>query len=382
MSKIIQRKKELRSIQGALKVFPAVAILGPRQVGKTFLARQLKFDHYFDLEDPETFDQFRDPKFVLNDLEGLTIIDEAHRCPDLFPLLRGLLDFKAKQKYLLLGSASFEFVKITESLAGRIGYHYLDGFRLEEIGCDNWKKLWLVGGMPKAYLASNAQVSFRWIKDFITGYLVKDIRNLGLRVPAESLRRFWLMLCHYQGQVINYSEIARAMNVSDTTCRYYLDVLKNTYMVRVLKPWHINISKRQVKLPKVYIRDTGVFHQLIDIHDHRKLALYPKAGFSFEGFVIEQLCTVIGKQQDEVYFWATHSGAQLDLLWEYGGKLWGVEIKLTSSPQKTRSMHEAIRDLKLEHLWIIYPGEDVYRIDEKITVCSIKKLEAVKKYQG
>ena len=378
MKKNIKREKEFEGIKKSLSVFPCVAILDPRQVGKTHISREFKFDHYFDLDDPETYDRFKDPKLILNDLDGLIIIDEAQRCPGLFSVLRTLLDYRPKQKYLLLGSASFEFVKITESLAGRIGYHYLDGFNLDEIGPDNWKKLWLVGGMPRAYLAGNNEKSFIWIKDFITSFLIKDIRKLGLKVSAESLRRFWLMLCHYQGGEINYTEIAVAMNVTDKATRYYLDILRNTYMVRVVQPWHVNIGKRQLKRPKVYIRDTGVFHQLIDIKSIDKLMVYPRAGFSFEGFAIEQLCKVINKSQDQVYSWGVHSGPKLDLLWEHATKYWGVEIKLSSSPQVTKSMYEAIKNLNLQHLWVIYPGDDVYKLHEKITVCSIKKLSVIR----
>lgn len=378
MRKNIKREKEFEGIKKSLSVFPCVAILGPRQVGKTHISREFKFDHYFDLDDPETYDRFKDPKLILNDLDGLIIIDEAQRCPGLFPVLRTLLDYRPKQKYLLLGSASFEFVKITESLAGRIGYHYLDGFNLDEIGHDNWKKLWLVGGMPRAYLTADKEKSFIWIKDFITSFLIKDIRKLGLKVSPESLRRFWLMLCHYQGGEINYTEIAVAMNVTDKATRYYLDILRNTYMVRVVQPWHVNIGKRQLKRPKVYIRDTGVFHQLIDIKSIDKLMVYPRAGFSFEGFAIEQLCKVINKSQDQVYSWGVHSGPKLDLLWEHATKYWGVEIKLSSSPQVTKSMYEAIKNLNLQHLWVIYPGDDVYKLHEKITVCSIKKLSVIR----
>lgn len=363
-----------------MNIFPVVAIMGPRQCGKTFIANQIKHDHYFDLEDPDDFDRFSDASLLLKPLKGIIIIDEIQRKPELFPLLRHLADFQPEQKYIVLGSASFDLVKSTESLAGRVGYIYLDGLSLKDIGKEHWRKLWLAGGLPRSYLAPAIKASNQWRKNYIRTFLEKDIPRLGINIPSETLRKFWMMLCHYHGQIINYSEIGGAFGISDVTVRKYIDILSKTYMVRILPPWYVNIGKRLVKHPKVYIRDSGVLHYLLSIKDEEFLQVHPKIGASWEGFALEQTAKVIEKEPEELFFWSTHKGAEIDLFWMENGKHWGVEFKYGSSPKLTPSMRTAMEDLKLEKIWVIYPGKDRYKIHEKIEVLPVTDIERIKRY--
>jgi uncharacterized protein len=371
---MIQRKKALRNIRQLLNSFPAVGILGPRQCGKTTLAHQIKFDHFFDLENPRDFERLRQPQLALEHLTGTIVIDEVQRKPDLFPLLRYLIDRNNKQKFLLLSSASRDLVRQgSESLAGRIGYFHLQGFTLEEIGNRDLNILWLRGGFPGSFLARTNTQSLSWQKNYITTFLEKDIPQLGIQIPAGTLRRFWIMLSHYHGQVLNYSELGRSFGISDVTVKKYLDILEGTFMVRLLHPWHMNTKKRLVKSPKLYFCDSGIFHTLQTIETNNQLLSHPKLGASWEGFALEMVSQILTPEKKSQFFWRTHGGAELDLFWQQKGKSWGVEFKYSDAPRFTKSMQEAVKDLKLSHLWVIYPGPESYLIDKKVTVIPLKQ---------
>lgn len=372
---MINRKKGKQELHALLRQFPVVAILGPRQCGKTTLARQIPFQHYFDLENPRDLARLENPQLTLESLSGLVVIDEIQRKPELFPLLRYLVDQKKQYRYLILGSASRDLIRqSSESLAGRIGYLSLKGFSLDEVGGKNKDKLWQRGGFPKSYLASSNNQSLAWRENYITTFLERDIPNLGIQIPAATLRRFWVMISHYHGQVINFSEIGRSFGISDMTVRRYLEILAGTFMVRLLQPWHVNTTKRLVKNPKIYIRDSGLFHSLQTIPDLKVLASHPKLGASWEGFVLEQFCELHLLKDEEVFFWATHAGAEADLFFQYRGKNYAIEMKFADAPTLTKSMRIACVDLDLSHLWIIYPGKQKYALDKKITVCPIDEI--------
>lgn len=359
--------------------FPVTAILGPRQCGKTTLAKELAADYQFDLENPRDLASFDNPQLLLGDLKGLIIIDEIQRKPELFPLIRYLVDNNPKQKYIILGSAAPELLRqSSESLAGRIGYHELAGFNLADVGAGKYKELWLKGGFPLAYLPRNVK-SLLWRENYITSFLEKDIPQLGINIPANTLRKFWLMLSDYHGQVINYSELGRAFGISDTTVKKYIDILSGTFMVRILLPWHNDINKRLVKNPKIYLRDSGIYHALLTLGNWDELSISTKLGASWEGFALEQIIEALKKRNAEVFFWKTHSGAELDLFWQDKGKNWGVEFKYSDAPTATKSMHVALADLNLEHLWVIYPGKEEYRLTPKITVTNLAGFAKVKK---
>jgi len=358
-----------------VKDFPVTAILGPRQCGKTFLAKQLSVDHYFDLENPRDLAAFAEPQLLLERLSGTIIIDEIQRCPDLFPLLRFLVDNHPQQKYLILGSASGILMRQTsESLAGRIGYYYLSGFSVRDIGTDNLSKLWIRGGFPKSFLAHSALSSQEWLDNYLTTFLEKDIPQLGIAIPAQTLRRFWLMLSHYHGQIVNFSEIGRSFGASDMTIRKYIDILEGAFMLRVLQPWHTNIGKRLVKRPKVYFKDSGLFHRLLSIGQEKDLFTHPKLGISWEGFALENVIRFLGIAPQEAFFWATHSGAEVDLFWQAKGKVWAVEFKYSDAPKLTKSMHSALEDLQLAHLWIVYPGDKEYPLAPRITAVPLQRI--------
>ncbi len=347
--------------------FPATAILGPRQCGKTTLARELGGDHFYDLENPRDLVVFDAAQTLLESLDGLVVIDEVQRRPDLFPLLRHLIDTRPQTKYLLLGSASPDLVRASsESLAGRITYYPLGGFRISELGEDSWRSLWLRGGFPRSVLAPDDETSALWRESYVKTFLEQDIPALGIRVPALTLRRFWTMLSHVHGQILSYSELGRSMDASDTAVRRHLDILEGTYMARLLRPWFANTSKRLVKSPKVYLRDSGLFHFLQGIPSIPALLSHPKLGASWEGFALEQVALRLPPGQ-ELFFWGTQAGGELDLLWEQGGRLYGCEFKFADAPRRTRSMTVAMQDLDLEHLWVVYPGTREYPLGEKIT---------------
>ena len=372
---MIERSHDIKALITLMAQFPVTAILGPRQCGKTTLARLIKAEHYFDLENPRDAAKLSNPQLALEELKGTIVIDEIQRCPDLFPLLRYLTDTLKDQKYLILGSASGEMMKQSgESLAGRIAFHYLGGFRLDEIGAKNMKQLWLNGGFPLSFLAPTTEASFRWRENYITTFLERDIPQLGINIPAATIRRFWIMLSHYQGQVMNYAELSRSFGISDMTVRRYIDILSGTFMVRMLQPWFLNIGKRLVKSPKTYIRDSGIFHALLSVKNQDQLLSHNKLGASWEGYALEMAARAIGKRDEELFFWATHGGAELDLFWQDSGKNWGAEFKYSDVPRATKSMHAAIHDLDLAHLWVIYAGKEKYRLTEKITVLPLSEV--------
>lgn len=365
----INRPQFEAEVRESLSYNPVTAILGPRQCGKTTLARSISEtikSTLFDLEDPADFELLKsNPKQIFYGLEGLVIIDEIQRLPELFPLLRVLADeANSKRKYLILGSASPDLIRnSSESLAGRIGFINLTGFRLNEVGTENLRNLWIRGGFPRSYLAQNENQSFTWRNDFIQTFLERDISMYGFNIPPVTLRRFWQMLAHYHGQVWNGAEFARAMGVSEPTVKRYLDILTGTYMIRQLQPWYENLKKRQVKAPKVYIRDSGILHTLLTLEED-KILTNVKVGASWEGFVIEQLIQVLNTR--DCYFWRTHTGAELDLLVVKSGKKLGFEIKYSDVPKITRSMNSVIEDLGLDKLFLIYQGKRKLQLQERI----------------
>lgn len=375
---LIERPAPLRRIEEAFVVHPVVALTGPRQCGKTTLARVIVQDStsstYFDLEAEVDRRRLETPEYSLGSLTGLVVIDEVQRRPELFETLRVLVDRpNHAARFLVLGSASPVLLKgVSESLAGRVGLVDLSGFDIAEVGSASWRRLWLRGGFPRSYLAPDPSASALWRTNFVRTFLERDIPQLGITIPAETLRRFWTMIAHYHGQVWNSAELGRALGASQHTARRYLDILAGAFMVRVLPPWLPNLRKRQVKSPKVYLRDTGLLHTLLGLTSEQDLAGHPKVGASFEGFAIEQLLAALAT--DNVYFWATHAGAELDLLFTRSGRYYGVEVKLADAPRTTKSMRVAIADLQLQHLWIVYPGNETYSLDERITVLPVSRV--------
>ena len=371
----INRTRQREMLRKYIDFSPVVAILGPRQSGKTSLARTMKADHYFDLENPRDLARLEHPQTALEGLKGLVVIDEVQLRPELFSLLRYLVDQQSETHYLILGSASRDLIRQgNETLAGRILFLRLNGFALDEVGPDEWKKLWWRGGFPRAYLAPEDALASKWLEDYITTFLERDIPQFGIQVPAAMLRRFWIMLSHYHGNIIKYSELGRSLQVADTTIRHYVDILQETFMIRVLRPWFTNTSKRLVKRPKIYLNDSGLFHQLQSIDSPDYLASHPKLGASWEGFALNQLIQFSGLPDERFFFWATQAGAEVDLFWQQNGKNFAAEFKYADAPRRTKSMTAAMQDLELEHLWVIYPGRENYPIGEKMTVLSIKHL--------
>jgi predicted AAA+ superfamily ATPase len=378
---MIDRKQEVEAIQGLLRRHPVVGMIGARQVGKTTLARLLIEktkgpSSNFDLENPEDLARIADPMLALKDLEGLVVIDEIQRQPNLFPVLRVLVDRpKSATHFLVLGSASPDLLRQSaETLAGRIFYHELGGFSLEEVGVENHLQLWLRGGFPRSYLARTHAGSDEWRRGFIRTFLERDLPQLGIIIRSTTLRRFWTMIAHYHGQIWNGSEFARSFGVADTTVRNYLDLMTSALVIRQLSPWHENISKRQVKAPKIYIADSGVLHTLLGLRTLKDLEGHPKVGASWEGFVLEQVIHRLAARVDECFFWATHGGAELDLLVVRGQQRLGFEIKRTTSPQITPSMRYALLDLHLRSLDVIYAGETTFPMDKKIRAVAFRHL--------
>jgi predicted AAA+ superfamily ATPase len=345
---------------------PAVALIGPRQCGKTTLARQLATPYtsgYFDLEDPTTAFLLEQPMSVLSRLEGLVVIDEAQRVPNLFPVLRVLADREGQPAtFLILGSASPELShQASESLPGRVEIIEMGGFQLSELEEGSRERLWLRGGFPRSYLAASGKDSFAWRRNFIRTFLERDLAALGFRMSPAAMGRFWTMLAHYHGQLWNGNEIAAAMGISPTTARHYLDALEQTFMIRRILPWHANVGKRLVKTPKIYFRDSGVFHALQGIESHADLLTHPKLGASWEGFALEQILR--SHPGEEAYFYAIHSGSELDLF--FPNRRLGVEIKFQDAPRLTRSMRIAMEDLALNELIVVYPGEREYALVDR-----------------
>lgn len=366
MATIVERPSEERALRALVAEFPVTALLGPRQCGKTTLAARLGADHYFDLEDPRAARQMDDPLLALEELRGLIVIDEFQRRPELFPVLRSLVDRKLGQRYLILGSASRELLRqSSESLAGRIAYYELAGLRISDFPSDSMPRLWLRGGFPSSVIARTEDSSIRWRANYFRTFLERDLPQLGISIPAATMRRFWEMLSHYHGQLLNYSELGRSFGISDVTARRYVDILESTFMLRLLQPWHENLGKRLVKSPKLYVRDSGLFHTLQTIESRKQLMAHNRLGASWEGFMIEEIAKVI--RTDGLYFWRTHNGAELDLFWRKGGRSWGVEVKWASAPEVTPSMRNAIKDLGLSHLWVVYPGSETFKLAPGIT---------------
>jgi len=377
---MIERPGLLKTLSALLRRHRVVGIIGARQVGKTtlarMLARRLSGAACFDLEDPRDEARLSDPMLALQDLRGLVVIDEIQRQPGLFTSLRVLADRpRHAARFLVLGSASPALLRQgSESLAGRIYYLQMGGFSLDEVGVKNAERLWLRGGLPRSYLARTQAESHEWRMGFIRTFLERDLPQLGIGVSSTAMRRFWTMLAHYHGQVWNASEFARSFGVSDTTARGYLDRLSAALVVRQLHPWHENISKRQVKSPKVYIADSGLLHALLNLRSISDLAGHPKVGASWEGFVIDQIVRCRGIEPEECFFWATHTGAELDLLIARGRSRLGFEVKRTVSPQVTPSMRTAVETLKLDRLDVIHAGEESFPLDKKIRAVAFSRL--------
>ncbi len=371
----IDRPTDKSTIAMLMANFPVTAILGPRQSGKTTLAHEFDADHFFDLENPRDAAMLSEPQLALEPLSGLIVIDEIQRVPEIFPLLRYLVDTRKDQRYLILGSAARDLIQqSSESLAGRVAYHELSGFRLSDVGKDHWRDLWLYGGLPPAYTAETELASHLWREQYVATFLERDIPQLGITIPSATLRRFWVMICHYHGQILNHSELARSFGISDMTVRRYLDILEGTFMIRLLQPWHVNISKRLVKRPKLYMRDSGLLHVLLAIRAVRDLAAHNKLGASWEGFALEIAARSIGKRNEELAFWATHSGAEVDLFWKESGRNWAIEVKYTDAPRLTPSMTSAVKDLDLTHLWVIYPGDRKYSLSPAVSTVPIMSI--------
>lgn len=378
---MINRQREIKIILGMLRRNPVVGIIGARQVGKTTLAHNIiqharRSSTFYDLENPEDAVRLSDPMLALKGLKGIVVIDEIQRLPEIFPVLRVLADRQGvSARFLVLGSASPELLRQgSETLAGRIAYHELGGFSSDEVGISNYLRLWLRGGFPKSYLAASEAASYEWRRDFIRTFLERDIPQLGINIRSATLHRFWSMLAHYHGQIWNASEFGRSFGVADTTVRNYVDILSSALVARQLQPWHENISKRQVKSPKIYIMDSGILHALLGIKSHLDLEKHPKVGASWEGFVIEQLIRRAGFRKEECFFWATHGGAELDLLVVRGRERLGFEIKLTSSPQATPSMRNAVSDLRLKQLYLIHAGDESFQLEQKIKAVAFRRL--------
>jgi len=374
---MIQRKSILNSLRNAVKRSRVVVLVGPRQCGKTTLARLLLPEdsiNYFDLEDPASLARLDEPMTALSPLQGLVVIDEVQRRPDLFPVLRVLVDRKnCPASFLILGSASGDLLRQTsESLAGRMERVAIGGFSLNELGAEEEQALWLRGGFPLSYLAPTVAESDAWRKSFIQTLLERDFPQWGVRVLAVALQRFWTMLAHYHGQTWNAAEPARALGVSESTTRRHLDLLTDALMVRQLQPYHVNISKRQVKAPKIYVRDSGLLHQLLGVDSPKTLMTHPKVGASWEGFVIEQVLMTVN--HDESFFWATHQGAEIDLVLRRGSELLGVECKRTDAPRMTPSIRVALKDLNLARVAVLYPGSKRFPIAEHVEAVPLRTL--------
>lgn len=374
---VVVRSRLLAAVRQALRRSRVVALIGPRQSGKTTAARQIvpqPSPNYFDLEDPQSLARLSEPITALAPLRGVIVIDEVQRHPDLFPVLRVLADRRPlAARFLILGSASPGLLRqSSESLAGRLETITLTGFSLEELGWRAMPRHWRRGGFPLSYLARSEADSVLWRREFVQTYLERDLPQLGISIPPATMLRFWTMLAHYHGNVWNAAEPARSLGVSEPTIRRYLDLLTGLFIVRPLLPWHENLGKRQVKAPKVYLRDSGLLHQLLGIRTERDLLSHPTSGASWEGYAIEETLRLV--KPEEAYFWRTHTGAELDLLLFKEGRRYGVEVKRQDAPRMTPSMHIAISDLKLQHLTVLYPGSKEYALSDRVTVVPLAAL--------
>lgn len=374
---MISRDYHQTQVLRLLRQFPVVGMLGPRQVGKTTLALQVAAQYgapvtRFDLEDPRSLSRLADPMLALEPLKGLVILDEVQRRPEIFPILRVLADRPRKPaRFLVLGSAAPDLLsQSSESLAGRIAYHELTGFGIDEVGAKNLERLWLRGGFPLSYSPRTDGESQTWRQQFIRTFVERDLMNLGFKLTSSTVHRFWTMLAHYHAQTWNGAELGRAFGVTEKTVKHYLDVLAETFMVRRLSPWHANVSKREVKAPKVYIRDSGLLHSLLDIGTLNDLRSHPKVGASWEGLIVELVIRKLKANANQCFFWGVHAGPELDLLVKIGAQCHAFEIKHTDSPVPTRSMHTAIETLKLDSLTVVHAGVDSYDLTSSIRAIS------------
>ena len=380
---MILRQRAEAEVRHSLAHTPVTALLGPRQCGKTTLARQIGDQvgaTLFDMQDPQVAAAFQNPKLMLSPLEGLIILDEAQLVPALYPVLRVLVDDDRRtgknRRFLLLGSAAPELIKgASESLAGRIHLIPMQGFCLDETGPETLARLWSRGGFPDSFLAPDEPQSLIWRKDFVETFLLRDLPQYGVRVPAAELRRLWMMCAHLHGRLLNVSELGQSLGRTRAAVASHLDILEEAFVIRRLQPWFENIGKRQRKSPKLYVRDSGLLHALLGIRDEAALLLHPSVGASWEGFVLEQILAHL--RPDEAWFWQTQAGAELDLLTMVGGKRMGFEMKLSESPRTTKSMHIAIQDLQLDHLYVIHPGELRFALAEKITALPAKEIPSL-----
>jgi len=373
---MIRRPELEHRVRWLLRANPVAVLYGPRQCGKTTLARRVAGSgEYFDLEDPVSQRRLAEPLLALSELRGLVVIDEVQRQPGLFPVLRVLADRKPRRAhFLILGSASPELLRqSSETLAGRAAFVEMGGFDLGEVGSAAMRRLWWRGRFPRAFLAHGEQQCRSWQENFIQTFLERDLPQLGVQAPAVMIRRLWMMLAHYHGQLWNASELARSLGETHQTVKRHLDILTGALMVRQLQPWHENLGKRQVKSPKVYLRDSGLLHALLGVPSFRFLEGHPKLGASWEGWVIEEIIRVVGERN--AYFWATQSGAELDLLFMLGGERYGLEVKYGDAPGITKSMHIALADLKLRRMFVVYPGQEAYSLAKNIEVMPLAGIK-------
>ncbi len=374
---MIDRAQDRRLVRSALRRSRVVALLGPRQCGKTTLAREFvsaRSDNYFDLEEPSSLARLAEPELALRTLKGLVVIDEIQRRPELFPLLRVLADRRPlPARFLVLGSAAPALLRqSSETLAGRLEVVVLEGLRLADLGAKAQGRHWLRGGLPLACTARSDADSFNWRRQFLQTFLERDLPQLGVQIPAAALGRFWSMVAHYHGQTWNSAELGRALAVDESTIRRHLDLLTGVFMVRQLAPWFENLGKRQVKAPKVYVRDSGLLHALLGVPALRDLEGHPKVGASWEGYAVEEVLKAL--RPDEAYYWATHNGAELDLLLFQAGRRIGVEFKRSSSPTLTPSMRIALADLRLDRLMVVYPGERRFPLADRVEAVPLAEI--------
>ncbi len=380
---MISRLRVEAEVRHSLAHTPVTTLLGPRQCGKTTLARQIGDQAgatLFDMQDPQVAAAFQNPKLMLSPLEGLIILDEAQLVPALYPVLRVLVDEGRRtgkdRRFLLLGSAAPDLIKgVSESLAGRIHMIPMQGFCIDETGPETIARLWNRGGFPDSFLAPDEPRSMSWRKDFVETFLLRDLPQYGVRVPAAELRRLWMMCAHLHGRLLNVSELGQSLGRTRAAVGNHLDILEEAFVIRRLQPWFENIGKRQRKSPKLYIRDSGLLHALLGIRDEAGLRLHPSAGASWEGFILEQILAHL--RPDEAWFWQTQAGAELDLLAMAGGKRLGFEMKLSESPRTTKSMHVAMQDLRLDHLYVIHPGELRFALHEDITALPAREIPSL-----
>ncbi len=380
---MISRLRIEAEIRHSLANAPVTALLGPRQCGKTTLARQVGDQigaTFFDMQDPQVAAAFQNPKLVLAALAGLIILDEAQLVPALYPVLRVLVDEDRRtgrdRRFLLLGSAAPDLIQgVSETLAGRIHLIPMQGFCIEEAGSEAISRLWNRGGFPDSFLAVDESLSLAWRKDFVETFLLRDLPQYGIRVPATELRRLWMMCAHLHGRLLNLSELGQSLGRTRSAVGNHLDILEDAFVIRRLQPWFENIGKRQRKSPKLYIRDSGLLHALLGIRNEADLRLHPSSGVSWEGFILEQILAHL--RPDEAWFWQTQAGAELDLLAMVGGKRIGFEMKLSEAPRTTKSMHIATQDLQLDHLYVIHPGDLRFSLDENITALPAREIPSL-----